>query len=110
MPVIETREELSTRLEAILGDRTDDDALNFIQDITQTYDARKSAPEGMISQADHDKAMQDSDNAWRQRYRNAFLSGSPDPAFGSEQRTSRPDPTSQGGDKNNPKTFEELFN
>ena len=38
MPRFETRESLSERLAAILGDRTDDEALNFIQDTMETYD------------------------------------------------------------------------
>lgn len=108
MAIIKNREELTTRLQTILGDRTDDDALNFLQDSLDTFDAHSG--DGM-SQAEHDRLMQEADNAWRTKYRDAFFKG-PDSSLKEPMSdTSRKDPASDapGADENNPAKFDDLF-
>lgn len=110
MPRFETRESLSERLTAIFGDRTDDEALNFIQDTMETYDYHTANPGG-ISQEAHKKALDEQDQAWRKRYRDAFLNG-PDNSINENLNTnSRNDPTDivPGDNPNNPAKFDDLF-
>lgn len=113
MPIINTREELANRLNTIFGERNDDDTLSFIQDTLETFD-HHSANNGGISQEEHDRLMQEQDNAWRNRYKQAFLSGNPDAALGDNhkpQRTSREDPADEvaGHTEDNPASFDDLF-
>jgi len=108
MAIIKNREELTTRLQTILGDRTDDDALNFLQDSLETFDAHSSS--GM-SQEEHDLLMQEADNAWRARYRDAFFKGPDNSIKEPESDKSRKDPTNDvpGTSEDNPAKFDELF-
>lgn len=109
MPRFETRESLSERLTAIFGDRTDDEALNFIQDSMETFDYHTANPGG-ISQEDHQKALDEQDQAWRKRYRDAFLNGKPDPKVDTRDKA-REDPADDvpGASANNPAGFDDLF-
>lgn len=108
MAVIQNREELTNRLQTILGDRTDDDALNFLQDSLDTFDAHSA---GGMTQAEHDRLMQEADNAWRARYRDAFFKGADSSLKEPESDKSRKDPASDapGADENNPAKFDDLF-
>lgn len=110
MPIFQTRDELSTRLTTIFGDRTDDDALNFIQDSLETFDHHTSTPEGGFTADEHSRLMKEQDDAWRKRYRDAFLSGKPDTSI-TEKKTSRDDPSDDlpGNGENNPASFDDLF-
>lgn len=111
MALFNTRDELSARLTTIFGDRTDDDALNFIQDALETFDHHSATPEGGFTADEHNRLMQEQDNAWRKRYKDAFLSGKPDSSI-AEKKTSRDDPADNdvpGHGENNPATFDELF-
>lgn len=108
MAIIQNREELNTRLQTIIGDRTDDDALNFLQDICDTFEAQ---PSGGMTQAEHNRLMQEADTAWRKRYRDAFFNGADGQFKEPESDTSRKDPTNEapGSDENNPAKFDDLF-
>lgn len=112
MPNFQTREELSSRLSTLLGDRQDDEALNFIADALNTFDSRSSSG---ITQEEHTRILQEQDDAWRKKYKEAFLTGKHDPSFDnttmSNRTTSRTDPTEKlpGGNENNPASFDELF-
>lgn len=108
MAIIQNREELTTRLQAILGDRTDDDALNFLQDSLETFDAHAS---GGMSQEEHNRLMQEADNAWRTRYRDAFFKGPDNSLKDPESDKSRKDPANDvpGASEDNPAKFDELF-
>lgn len=109
MALFQSREELSTRLSAIFGERTDDDALNFIQDALETFDHHSAVPEGGISNDEHNRLMTEQDNAWRKRYKDAFLSGKPDSKI-TEQNTSRVDPANDVKfTEENPATFEDIL-
>ena len=108
MAVFETRESLQERLQKLIGDRTDDEALNFIQDALETYDRRPSN-EG-ISKEEHERLLKEQDETWRKKYRDTFFGKKPED--GSFEDTSRPDPAREipdGTNPNNPANFEELF-
>ena len=108
MAVFQNREELTTRLQAILGERTDDDALHFIEDALETYDSRTT--DG-ITQAEHDRLMNEADEAWRKRYRDAFFKGADKSLDANNSDKSRKDPADDapGADPNNPAKFDDLF-
>lgn len=109
MAVITERTALQSRLQTLLGERTDDDALNFIQDALDTFDNHSSG--GGITQEEHDRLMKEQDDSWRQRYRDAFFKGA-DNSFNEPNRdTSRKDPANEvpGENENNPAHFYELF-
>ena len=116
MPNFTTREELSSRLATLLGDRQDDEALNFIADSLNTFDAM-SGSQGGITQDEHKRLMEEQDSAWRTRYKEAFLSGKHDESFDDSRptmqnrATSRKDPTEDlpGGNPDNPANFGDLF-
>lgn len=111
MPKFETREQLTERIQALIGDRTDDDALNFIKDALETYDSRSSS-DGSISKEEHERLMQEQDTNWRKRYRDTFFGSKPDESLANlERKTSKSDPTdsARGGSENNPSSYDELF-
>lgn len=111
MAIFESREQLSERMQTLIGERTDDDALNFIRDALETYDSRTS-PEGTITQAEHARLMAEQDTTWRQRYRDTFF-GKPDPSFSTKEgaNTSKSDPAASvpGSSEINPADFNDLF-
>lgn len=108
MAVIENRETLQTRLQTLIGDRTDDEALNFIQDALDTYDNHSS---GGMTQEEHNRLMNEADQTWRQKYRDAFFKGPDNSIKNDSKDTSRKDPAEDlpGNDENNPAKFDELF-
>lgn len=101
MPILSTREDYAARIQQLVGDRNDDDTLSIIQDLTETYDSF-SGNTG-ISQADVDAAVAQRDNEWRERYKKAFFSGTPEPLDGdNKSNPSDPDP-------DDPSNYDELF-
>ena len=108
MAIFETRESLQERLQMLIGDRTDDVALNFIQDALETYDKRPSN-EG-ISNDEHERLMKEQDDTWRKKYRDTFFGKKPED--GSFDDTSRPDPARNlpsDSNPNNPSHYDDLF-
>ena len=90
MPV-RTREELMSSLNNLLGENDSDEALAFIQDMSDTLgDSSAQRIE------DLEQKVKDVDSNWRKRYREAFFSGKP------EQDDEDPEPTK-------PRTFADLF-
>lgn len=112
MPIITSREDYSNRISAIIGDRTDDDALNFVQDIMETYDSM-SAGSGGITQEQYDadiaNARAEVETEWRTKYKNAFFKG-PDDSIKDGKQSGKPsNPFRDDGNTNNPTNFDELF-
>lgn len=70
---VRSKDELMNRINAIIGDRTDDDALEFVADFTDTYDSLNKH-EGMYTKEQYDNL----DASWRQKYKDRFFSGSAD--------------------------------
>ena len=108
MAIFETRESLQERLQTLIGDRTDDEALNFIQDALETYD-RRPTNDG-IPKEEHERLMKEQDDSWRKKYRDTFFGKKPeDDSFDNK---SRPDPAGDvpnNTNPNNPASFDDLF-
>lgn len=68
---VRSRDELMDSVNSILGDRTDDDALNFMADFTDTFNSLDNH-EGMYTQEQYDQL----DASWRQKYKDRFFKGS----------------------------------
>lgn len=95
MAVINNREDFATRINTIVGDRTDDEALQFVQDAMETYDFHSGEH---FTQADIDAAVNQREQEWREKYKQAFLNG---PQEGPKKNPdARPD---------NPTSFSDLF-
>lgn len=113
MPFIDNQDNFMTRLQELIGDRTDDVAINFVQDARDTYAEFSGRATGGITQEQYDtdiaaerQKAADADASWRSKYMAAFF-GEVDPGI---RNTDKPiNPITGEGDKNNPKTFDELF-
>ena len=114
MPFIENQDSFMTRLQELIGDRTDDVALNFVQDARDTYAEFVGRGPGGITQEQYDtdiaaerQKAADADAEWRKKYMAAFF-GDVDTGI---KNTDKPiNPITGDGDRDNPKTFDELFN
>lgn len=91
-----TKEELQTKLKDFIGDRTDDDAIQFIEDVNDTYDDIVSKNDG----EDWKTKYQENDAEWRKKYRDRFFSGD-----GKPQEPKEP----ENEPENKPKKIEDLF-
>lgn len=69
--------EILEAAKQILGDRTDDDALAFLENLKDTTSEIKE-DEWKTKYEDAVKAKDELDKSWRQRYRDTFFSGSDD--------------------------------
>lgn len=63
--------ELMERIKAIMGDKTDDDSLQFIEDVNDTFD---SLEKKTGSDEDWEAKYKENDEKWRKRYRDKFFS------------------------------------
>ena len=89
---IKTREEIMEAVRARIGEDTSDEALAFIEDVSDTLESMSSSMNENWRQK-----YEENDAQWRQKYRDRFYSGvDPDPG--------EPEPPA---DK--PLTFENLF-
>lgn len=105
MPILNTREDFMSRISTLVGDRNDDDTLAIIQDISDTYDNFSNTT--ALTQADIDNAVAETENAWRERYKNAFFSGTPEPLDNNPTSKPRVDPAKP--DPSNPTSYDDIF-
>lgn len=77
-----TREEYMTSIASIIGDRTDDEALKFVEDMTDTFDGNvNTEAEETINTLNATIAELTDKNKrieadWRKKYRDRFYAGS----------------------------------
>ncbi len=72
--MVKTKDEIMSTLKDILSERTDDAAISFIEDISDTLDSVSSPIEG----EDWKKKFEENDAAWRERYKERFFDGGGD--------------------------------
>lgn len=87
-----TREEFLEALRKRVGEDTSDEAISFVQNMTETYDAM-AANNG----EDWKKKYEENDAQWRQKYRDTFFQPAPE---SEEPQTEEP---------KKPHTFNDLF-
>lgn len=66
---VSNKDEILNRISGILGDRTDDEALGLLEDITDTfgdYDSR------IKENGDWKSKYEENDKSWRDKYRERF--------------------------------------
>ena len=68
-----TRDEFFKRVNDYVGDDRSDEAIAFIEDMTDTYEELSGSIDN--SGIDWEKKFYDNDKAWREKYRHRFFSG-----------------------------------
>ena len=67
-----TKDEFMTKLKTIIGDRTDDEAIGFIEDCKDTIEGDKDDWKGKYDAVVKEK--DELDKMWRQKYTDRFFS------------------------------------
>lgn len=67
-----SKDELLEKTRAILGERTDDEAIAFIEDVTDTYDVIVGAKSGYTEEEVTAK-VNEVEEKWRKKYRDRFF-------------------------------------
>lgn len=104
-----TKEELLSQIKVIIGDNTSDEVLTLLTDINDTLDGSTDTEVVELRQkvTDLETKVKETDEAWRQKYRDAFFSPQIDP-----QPTQQPDDLDAGNkevDEDEKETFDDLF-
>lgn len=93
--MVKTKEEILEQIKTRLGEDTSDEALSFIEDITDTltdYEAKTN------DTTDWKQKYEDNDKQWRERYKERFFSG--EKVEEEEEEQDEPEP---------PLSFDDLF-
>lgn len=72
-----SRDELLEKTRALLGERTDDEAITFIEDVTDTYDSMSGAKPGYTEEEVTAK-VNEVEEKWRKKYRDRFFGNGDD--------------------------------
>lgn len=84
--MVRTQEELMNQFSAIIGeDNTDDNVLNFMTDMKDTF-----ADNGADTIAALRREKDDLDKSWRKKYRDAFMGKREDPQDDDDGETKKP--------------------
>ena len=94
------KSELMEKLKALIGDRTDDEALTFIEDVSDTVEANKS-------EEDWKTKYEENDKMWREKYRDRFYNGNDENDDDTDDKKDTKNEDTDGEEK--PLTYENLF-
>lgn len=72
--MILNREDFIKAISAIVGERTDDEAISFVENMTDTFDAFGDSEKDETI-ADLQKRLEETEQSWRKKYRDRFYSG-----------------------------------
>lgn len=95
-----SRDEILEKIRALLGERTDDEAIAFIEDVTDTYDSISDAKSG-YTEEEVTARVNEVEEKWRKKYRDRF--------FGNSGYDDDDEPD-DGNTKTEEVTFDDLFN
>lgn len=95
---IRTREEILESIRNIVGDSTDDNTLQVLEDVTDTFTDFENKT---ANQTDWEAKYKENDEGWRKKYAERFYTGDPSIPPKNEPVIDEPD------DK--PTRFEDLF-
>lgn len=98
------RDEFMSRLQARIGDDTSDDAMSFIEDMTDTFNDLESRTSGE-SDAEWQKKYDDLDKSWREKYKARFFESN---TSASEVKDEQKKDVIEDGETENV-TFDDLF-
>lgn len=101
-----SKSDLLTKIKERIGEDSSDEALSFIEDVTDTLDDFESKVKG--DGEDWKAKYEENDKAWRERYKSRFFDGASD-----EHKDTPPNGAHSESDEENdeeaPETFDELF-
>jgi hypothetical protein len=96
-----SKSELMEKLKGVIGDKSDDETLAFIEDVNDTLDEKKT------DDTDWQKKYEENDKEWREKYKKRFFEQS-----GNEGTDEGNEGTDEGNEETEEKTiekFEDLF-
>ena len=67
------RDEYFERLSTIVGDKSDDESIAFVEDFSDTYNDLTNRATG--DGVDWKQKYEENDKMWKERYKNRFFSG-----------------------------------
>lgn len=73
--MILTKEDFNNIVKTLVGERTDDEALEIVQNLTDTYADMEAKSANAIS---YEQKLKDLDEEWRKKYRDTFYNNNPD--------------------------------
>lgn len=102
-----TREELMNAVASIVGDRTDDEAIAFVENVTDTFDSDSSVELETANAkiTELTQKVADTESAWRKKYMDRFYGGSDEEVNPSNQ----PNPEEETALDAEEITVEDLF-
>ena len=62
------KNELMEKLKTIIGDKTDDETIAFLEDVNDTFDSKESN-----DNTDWKKKCEETEKHWREKYRDRFF-------------------------------------
>lgn len=96
---VKTKADILDSLKTFIGDKTDDDSLNFISDVSDTLDDLENKTK---DNTDWEQRYKDNDESWRKKYRDRF--------FSSDNNSNNDDNTQDDDEPEvKPKTYDGLF-
>lgn len=76
------REDFMKAISAIVGERTDDEAISFVENMTDTYDSFGDIEHDSFGDIEKDKTiaelknrLEETEQSWRKKYRDRFYGG-----------------------------------
>ena len=107
MAVLE-KSKLMEQIKTLLADNTSDEALSFVEDVSDTFDELPNKANG--DGIDWKEKYEKNDAEWRQRYKDRFFSGSSD-GTDNQNNNSQTPPETDNPDEPEQKQykFEDLF-
>lgn len=95
-----TREQFNTAIRGIVGERTDDEALTFVENMNDTFNDAESRASDTTNWK---KKYEDNDRDWRNRYRERFFNG------GKGDEGNKDNEEDEDKDEGKVKTYNDLF-
>lgn len=68
------KEELMEKVKNYVGDRTDDDSLEIIEDISDSFEESESAEEVEKVKSEYEAKLANLESEWREKYKARFFS------------------------------------
>lgn len=101
---VKSKEEILSSLKERFKDDTSDDALAFIEDVSDTID---DLGKRVTDAGDWKAKYEENDKAWREKYRDRFFNPPADGSDSTMPNTSSTDDDSE--EESKPMNFEDLF-
>lgn len=95
------KSELMEKLKGVIGDKSDDDTLAFIEDVSDTLDEKKT------DDTDWQKKYEENDKEWREKYKKRFFEQSGNE--GTDEGNEGADEGNEGTEEKTIEKFEDLF-